>query len=397
MQGDLAEQMVDGINGYLAKATSRGMQERARYWNRDFSTVEAHERSIEPNRINLRRIIGAVDARLPVKALRLDATTASSSVVGRGKGYKIHSVRWPVFDGVEAEGLLLEPDRLPVARVVAIPDAGSQPEAFAGLAPGVEPPAQFARRLAESGCLVLVPALIDRADTWSGSPGIRATNLPHREWLYRMAFEVGRHIIGYEVQKVLAAVDWFESDRSRSSAPVAVAGYGEGGLIALYSAALDKRIQGALVSGYFQSREALWSEPIYRDVWGLLKEFGDAEIAGMIAPRALIVEASKFPDVQPPPASKDRNQATPNGRLSTPPLAAVSAEAEKARGFYTRLNAAAKLQVIPSGDGTGLPGTGAALSALLASIGAKAKLAVASTPPESRGSASARMYGPMWG
>jgi dienelactone hydrolase len=376
--------MVDGINEYLAKATPRVARERARYWNRDFSSPDAHERSIEPNRAKLRRIIGAVDARAKVSALRFEASTASSSLVGQAKGYKIHAVRWPVFAGVEAEGLLLEPDRPPVARVVAIPDAGVQPEALTGLAPGVDPQAQFARRLAESGCLVLIPVLIDRADTWSEIPGVRATNLPHREWIYRMAFEAGRHIIGYEVQKVLAAVDWFESDRSRGAAPAAVAGYGEGGLIAFYSAALDPRIQGALVSGYFQPREALWSEPIYRDVWGLLTEFGDAEIAGMIAPRALVVEASRFPAVQPPPAANQKNQAAPNGRLTTPPVETVKAEAERAREFFRRLNAAGKLHVVASGDGTGLPGTDTALSALLASAGVKAKLAAPGNPPAQR-------------
>ena len=61
------------------------------------------------------------------------------------------------------------------------------------------------------------------------------TNQPHREWLYRMSFEVGRHIIGYEVQKVLAAVDWFEQENARQTAPIGVAGYGEGGLMAFYS------------------------------------------------------------------------------------------------------------------------------------------------------------------
>ena len=34
------------------------------------------------------------------------------------------------------------------------------------------------------------------------------TNVPHREWIYRQSFELGRHIIGYEVQKVLQLVDW---------------------------------------------------------------------------------------------------------------------------------------------------------------------------------------------
>ena len=58
--------------------------------------------------------------------------------------------------------------------------------------------------------------MIDRKDTWSGIPGVRMTNQPHREWIYRMAFEAGRHIIGYEVQKVLAAVDWFATRAVRS-------------------------------------------------------------------------------------------------------------------------------------------------------------------------------------
>ena len=45
-------------------------------------------------------------------------------------------------------------------------------------------------------------------------------------------------------------------------------------------------------------------------------EFGDAEIASLIAPRALIVEASRGPEIEgPPPSTKERNGATPNGRL----------------------------------------------------------------------------------
>ena len=66
---------------------------------------------------------------------------------------------------------------------------------------------------------------------------------------------------------------------------IGVAGYSEGGLIAFYAAAVDKRIDAVLVSGYFNSRQRVWDEPIYRNVWGLLSEFGDAEIASLIAPR----------------------------------------------------------------------------------------------------------------
>jgi dienelactone hydrolase len=192
--------------------------------------------------------------------------------------------------------LLFEPKSTPRGYVVAIPDADQTPEQIAGLAPGIKPDSQFARTLAENGFEVVVPVLIDRTSRWSGHPDIRLTDQSHREWIYRQAFHMGRHIIGYEVQKVLAAVDWFHE--RHPNANIGVAGYGEGALIAFYSAAVDLRIQSALVSGYFESRQAVWSEPIYRNVWALLHEFGDAEIASLIAPRALTIEFSSVPDVK---------------------------------------------------------------------------------------------------
>ena len=112
---------------------------------------------------------------------------------------------------------------------------------------------------------------------------------------------MGRHPIGFEVQKILAAVDLFDQ-MDLSDLPVGVAGVGEGGLLALYAAALDPRIDSALVCGYFQKREGLWREPIYRNVWRLLTRFGDAELAGMIAPRRLIIEACRVPEITGPPA-----------------------------------------------------------------------------------------------
>jgi len=103
--------------------------------------------------------------------------------------------------------------------------------------------------------------LVDRKDIWSGSGKTGPfTNQTHREFIYRMSFEVGRHIVGYEMQKVLGAVDWFCKDKGHPR--IGVLGYGEGGLLAFYSAALDSRIDAAMVSGYFGPREQLWEEPI---------------------------------------------------------------------------------------------------------------------------------------
>ena len=89
-------------------------------------------------------------------------------------------------------------------------------------------------------------------------------------------------------------------------------------LLAIYSAAVDTRIDAALVSGYFHNRSDVWEEPIYRNVWCLLTEFGDAEIAGLIAPRKLIVEACAVPEIEGPPAVKQgrRGGAAPDASRS---------------------------------------------------------------------------------
>jgi dienelactone hydrolase len=386
--------MVDGIQKFLLGRWQNCGQERGRLWQRDYQSAESYSRSVAPNRERFRQIIGAVDTRVTAQSLEMVGTVAMPAQISQGSGYKIYAVRWRVFDrvvadfdGLDAEGLLLQPEGKAVARVVAIPDADWTPEMLVGLASGVPPEAQFARRLAENGCQVMVPVLINRADTFSGIPGISMTNEPHREWMYRMAYEVGRHVIGFEVQKVLAAVDWFVSQNETQPAPIGVMGYGEGGLLALYAGALDPRIDATLVSGYFQRREELWKEPIYRDVWALVREFGDAELASLIAPRALVIEASRGPEVVGPPAitAVHKEGACPNGRLVSPPLDSVKQEVERARPFFAGLKAGGKLQLVVSNDGRGEPGSEKALEALLGVLGVQQPLQpLGKTPVDAR-------------
>src|ERR1700681_3220680 len=91
-QGDLALRMVDDINAYLLRATAESVTKR------------------KPDRERLKKIIGAVDPRLPGSSVEFDATTSTPALVANGLGYKVYAVRWAVFEGVTAEGLLLEPE-----------------------------------------------------------------------------------------------------------------------------------------------------------------------------------------------------------------------------------------------------------------------------------------------
>ncbi|MBN1442889.1 MAG: hypothetical protein JXA90_09275 [Planctomycetes bacterium] len=378
IEGDIASLLVDGIDRFLLREIEEAARGRAALWNRDLSSPAALDASVEPRRRRLARILGVRDERRALEGFELAATTRCSARIATAEGYEVLRIRWPAVRGVHGEGLLLEPSgRSPIAGVVALGDADQTPEMLSGVEPGIPPISQLARRLAESGCRVVIPFLIDRASTFSTTMrGERRTRLTHREFLYRPAFELGRHIIGYEVQKVLAAVDELEGSAAEIGGRIGVFGHGEGGLVALHAAALDRRIAAAGVSGYFDRREEVWREPIDRNVFGLLREFGDAEIASLIAPRALVVEACAGPEFAVPPGTGGAP-----GRLTTPDPASVRRELARARELLAGLDPPPRFDLVLSGDGRGPFGSEDALAAFLDALVPGGGLAPAGEAP----------------
>jgi len=161
---------------------------------------------------------------------------------------------------------------------------------------------------------------------------------------------MGRTLAGYEVQKVLAAIDWFEAGKKPDAPviPVGVIGYGDGGMIALYAAALDERVKVCQVSGYFGPREGIAEEPIDRNVWSLLREFGDAELGLLVSPRPLILdpgpatvfEPALFPAWNGPKEGKPGRSGAAPGKLVAPSKEVIQGEIERwlsLRGIQPRL------------------------------------------------------------
>jgi len=291
---DLSGRLMDGAHRFVERQIPEMQARSDRFWKYDRSSAAAWDAALRGNRERLREIIGAVDPRA-APALERYGDDENPALVAETPRYRVFQVRWPVLDGMTAEGLLVEPTSgAPVASLVAVPDAGQTPEQIVGLAPGLTAERQFARLLAESGCEVVIPTLIQRELIQTADPQLQQSQQTWRKWIYRQAFHMGRHPIGFEVQKVLAAVDRFRARRG-ADAKVGVVGYAEGGLIAFYAAAIDRRIDGALVSGYFDRRDHVWEEPIDRNIWSLLERFSDARIATLILPRHLVIEHADVP------------------------------------------------------------------------------------------------------
>ena len=350
-EGEIDKKLIAGVSRFLDAQLMVAPGKRNGLWQH--SATEWPEK-IEQHRDVLRKLLGMQEARPKNGRLELISTLQQSAIIATCEQFDVIAVRWNAFGQVHAEGLLLQPKSKVAARVVAIPDADQTPEELVSLfllgeeeTDGTTPNRHgIATLLACNGCQVLIPTIVSRTRgqfEWSG----RRVDFTNREFLYRPAFELGRTLIGYEVQKVLAGIDCLDADNEQL--PIGVVGWGEGGGLGLFTAALDERVQVACVSGYFAPRENVWHEPIDRNVFGLLSRFGDAELAAMVSPRSLIIEAASAPDVE-----LKGGPGAP-ARLETPRLNDVQQEFQRAQKLWRRSGAdTERLRLIVSGkDGTG--------------------------------------------
>ncbi len=360
--GDLASNLVAGVDRFLDRKLAESAAKRdAQRWTEDAAIREARARLAER--------LGVVDARVSNAGFEWMASTVQGSLHATSVVVRVEAIRWTAMGEVHGEGLLLTPvAREPWADAILVPDADLTPESWIGLEPGVSAESQVPRRLAEAGVRVVVPFLIPRTKgtakvDWDPQ---RGRNLTHREYLHRAAFEMGRTLAGYEVTKILAALDVLKSDAP--GRPVGVWGWGEGARLALYAAALDPRLATAGVSGGFGPREEVWREPLDRNVFGLLEGYGDAELAGLVLPRPLVIEAALAPEMTFP------SDGGAPGRLVTPALAEVRREVERARARVGASGATA-LRSVETPDGRGSAGSPSALTAFLGALGRGGELA----------------------
>lgn len=281
---DFAREIVDGADRFLLRKLAESERKRTDYWSNNPSRAHSQGRD------ELGEILGLRDERVGASEFHYLASPSRPSLVGSGPGFKIHRVRWRAVENIHGEGLLLEPKQL-LAQVIAIPDCDQTPESL--VTDG------YVTRLAASGCRVVIPSLVSRRVTKRGH-----SELTDREYLYRASFELGRQLAGYELQKVLAVVDWFEFEKGiairegRKVPPIGILGWGEGGRLSLYAAALNSKIEVACVSGYFGPRHKVWNEPLDRNVFGLLRHLGDAEVASLKQRGRLILDLSPGPTAE---------------------------------------------------------------------------------------------------
>lgn len=348
--------MVQGIQEFLLEKIAEYGRERLQMWEDSMVDGKEINSFLDGQRTLLRSRLGIV-GRTEIPKMNILTGPDLSTGETRVDDIRIIPVSWNAVGSLTAEGYLILPDKEKVkTRIILIPDADNAPEVFVGFKNDNHRWVGLASKLARQGCEVLVLALANREDTFSGSEVIKKyTNQPHREWLYRKGFELGRTIIGYELQEIFSAVNWFKSRDKLSGRklPIGVMGYGTGGLLALHAGALDTAITVTLVSGYFNTSDSIWKDPIYRNTFRTLRNTGNAELAVMNWPRTLIIEHSKFPQISGPPLpSPGRTGAAP-GRIVTPDFSDVQREWKRAEQILVGRKSVNHRQLINAFDRNG--------------------------------------------
>lgn len=348
----LHEVMVQGISLFAERELAKAREQRTASWvsesDREASRVAARKR--------LREYIGAVDPLTDSDESWISVQSADQISIFSDDGVVLaqgHQLKIPVTEGITCEtqffrGSNQDGNDAPVADrpvfvLLADPHLIAQDH--------WELPVSIARR----GGTVACPVLVDRNTEFSMHPEIRQTNMPHREYLYRLGFNMGRHIVGYEVERTLALINRLHQQLSGNGGEpkIIVVGLGEGGLIAELVAALaPQQIDAAVICGYFGPRENVWQEPIDHNIWSQLTEFGDAELASLMGPTPLIIEAGELPEISGQPAAKQGQAAiAAPGIIRSPQLEAVQKEFQRAQKYDQQEQISNRLHLVGSPEG----------------------------------------------
>ena len=311
----IVREQLQQVIGYFSGRVAATQAIRDEKWKADFSALRAYEQSMVSHRANCRKMLGLPDERA-------DAKQATSRILAKTNDLAIERITVPIAEGLASRGLLFAPKgkgRHPA--IIVCSDATCCPEQLAGLTADAKPP-QWLKEMLSRGVMVYVVQSVQRTIDHPQCKKLYPRN--RRQILYRLGYIVGRSLPGLDVQDTLSGIDYLASRGDVDDKRIGLVGAGQGGMTALYAAAVDTRPAAVAVGDYFDRREGCWAEPADRRLFGVLLEFGDAELAGLIAPRPLAIVRSSD---------------------SALDIESVKSEAARAARFYKGLGAERELSV----------------------------------------------------
>ncbi len=245
-----------------------------------------------------------------------DRTTLAveASEATQHDGYSRQFVRFESSPDVVVPAWVLVPDRLqqPRAAVVAIHGHGYGVDDIVGInADGTdraEPVGyhkDFAIALCRRGFVVIAPEVLgfgrrrEENDKQQG-PGHSSC---HDAALWGLM--LGQPLLGRRVWDIMRTLDYLQTRPEVDPRRIGVMGISGGGTVTLFTAALEDRLQAAVISGYLCTfKESILSidHCLCNYVPGLLEDAEMYDVAALLAPRPLLIEAGTRDEIFPLPA-----------------------------------------------------------------------------------------------
>ena len=259
---------------------------RKAFWNREYASVEAFKKSVEPNRERWREAIGVFEG---------DGTDLDPVLEPWHEDEKITAwwISVGLLGGLRGRGILALPkDRKePVPLIIAQHGIGSSPERVFGLDDPADIYKGYGRSLVEEGFAVIAPMNV------SGSPP--------RGRLERLCKLLGKTLWGLEIYRTQRLLDYLETREEIDVGRTGMYGISLGGAYTMFTTPVEERIRAAVVCAWFNQRRHKMAvdDPRYscflsvdeEHIWipGWLREFTDSDLASLICPRPLLVEQGK--------------------------------------------------------------------------------------------------------
>ena len=279
------EKLYEHYDAYLDNLIDEAAQERERQWNRDFSSPEAYEKSVEQNRKHWTEDFltwGGLE--------RGDLKPRVETLVDDGE-IRMERVWLTVFGDVETDLLLLTPKGdAPLPTVIAQHGLGSTPELVVGFPDDENAYHGYGLALARRGYVVCAPRMV--------------TFWEKRQRLHRKAILLGKNLMGLEIFAESRVIDFLQTLPQVRADRIGVYGLSQGGQTALWLGAADTRLAATVSSAFFNSRTEkmvvsggdhytayIDSPEEDKHYWGQLLEFSDSDIASLICPRPFMPEA----------------------------------------------------------------------------------------------------------
>lgn len=185
-------------------------------------------------------------------------------------------------------------EKRPRPAMVALHGEGSGSISIVGLSGQDEP--RFALDLAKEGYVVIAPDLFGyggrRLKAQQALPMDQSSNYRAATYLSML----GETVLSLRIWDAMRCLDYFMQCEDVDKARIGLMGTGVGAMVGLFAAALDKRIQATVLHGYFNTfLDGVMAQAYSVDHYlhGILTHADLPDIAGLIAPRALMIQAGK--------------------------------------------------------------------------------------------------------